>query len=56
MKHILKGDLYALKMAYWQLRWLIHDGSRETILPDRKTIMRAMLVGAGVRLVCRGSS
>jgi GT2 family glycosyltransferase len=53
MKHILRGDLYALKMAYWQLGWLIHDGSRsETMpLPDRKTVMRAMLAGAGMRFL-----
>jgi glycosyltransferase involved in cell wall biosynthesis len=53
MKHILRGDLYALKMAYWGLRWLIVDGSRsETMpLPDRKTIMRALLVGAGIRFL-----
>lgn len=46
-KHILSGDLYAARMAYRQVRWLLFGGpTLERLIPDRRTTLRAMAAGA----------
>jgi GT2 family glycosyltransferase len=51
-KHVLSGDLYAAKMAYWQIRTLlVRPKSAEGQGVDRGTVLRAIAAGALRRLL-----
>ena len=50
VKHVLRGDLYAMRMLYWMIRtlprrWLRQDAGAVNTLPRQRAQVRGTLVG-----------